>query len=140
LLHNARKPLIKETRNEVFKQNIPAGDISHVCKAHLRYESTDSALLIDIADYEEMKENFERAHKQRFGFIAKERNLVIEALSVEAVGMTESRIDEEEDPQENVPLYNQSIPLICSATESGKKLHFIYVMILLPDKSSQDPL
>jgi len=103
LLHNACKPLIKETRNEVFKQNIPAGDISHVCKAHLRYESTDSALLIDIADYEEMKENFERAHKQRFGFIAKERNLVIEALSVEAVGMTESRIDEEEDPQENVP-------------------------------------
>lgn len=103
LLHNACKPLIKETRNEVLKQNITAGDIFHVCKAHLRYESTDSALLIDIADYEEMKENFERAHKQRFGFIAKERNLVIEALSVEAVGVTESRIDEEEDPRESVP-------------------------------------
>ncbi len=103
LLHNACKPLIKETRNEVLKQNIPAGDISHVCKAHLRYESTDSALLIDIAHYEEMKKNFEKAHKQRFGFIARNRNLVIEALSVEAVGVTESRIDEEEDPQENVP-------------------------------------
>ena len=102
LLRNACKPLIKETKNEVLKQNIAAEDISHTCKAHLRYEGTDSALLIDIADYEEMKENFEKAHKQRFGFIAKDRDLVIEALSVEAIGVTETRIDEEEDPQETI--------------------------------------
>ncbi|OEU48020.1 MAG: 5-oxoprolinase [Desulfobulbaceae bacterium S5133MH15] len=103
LIEAACKPLIEEARTEVLNQNVDDGDISLICKAHLRYEGTDSSLLIDIADYEEMKENFEKAHKQRFGFIAKERSLVIEALSVEAVGVTESRIDEEEDPPEDVP-------------------------------------
>ncbi|MBW1637265.1 MAG: hydantoinase B/oxoprolinase family protein, partial [Deltaproteobacteria bacterium] len=103
LIEAACKPLIEEARTEVLNQNVDDGDISLICKAHLRYEGTDSSLLIDIADYEEMKENFEKAHKQRFGFIAKERSLVIEALSVEAVGVTESRIDEEEDPPKDVP-------------------------------------
>jgi len=99
----ACKPLIKETTAEVVNQNIKNEDISIICKAHLRYEGTDSALLIDISSYEEMKNNFEKAHKQRFGFIAKDRSLVIEALSVEAVGVTESRIDEAEAPPKKVP-------------------------------------
>ena len=103
LLEEASKPLISETRAEVLNQNIAAEDISLICKAHLRYEGTDSALLIDITSYEEMKESFEKAHKQRFGFIAKDRNLVIEALSVEAVGVTESRIDEKEESPKSVP-------------------------------------
>ncbi len=64
-------------------------------KAHLRYEGTDSALLVDIGSLQEMTEAFEQAHKQRFGFIARERGLVVEALSVEAVGATESIIDEQ---------------------------------------------
>ena len=41
-----------------------------------------------------MTEAFEQAHKQRFGFIARERGLVVEALSVEAVGAAESIVDE----------------------------------------------
>jgi len=102
LIEAACKPLIKETRTEVANQNVDDEDISIICKAHLRYEGTDSALLVDISSYEEMKDNFEKAHKQRFGFIARERGLVIEALSVEAIGVTESQIDEPGEPAENV--------------------------------------
>jgi len=103
LMDSACKPLIEETRAEVIDQNIRPENISLICKAHLRYEGTDSTLLIDISNYNEMKKSFEKAHKQRFGFIARERDLVIEALSVEAVGMTEPRVDIEEDQPEDVP-------------------------------------
>jgi len=97
LLNKACRPLIRESRDEVIRQNIPDRDISTVCKAHLRYEGTDSALLVAIGNYQEMKRNFEAAHKQRFGFIAKERELIIEALSVEAVGVTDSHISERKE-------------------------------------------
>ncbi|WP_457575157.1 hydantoinase B/oxoprolinase family protein [Desulfomarina sp.] len=104
MLSAACKPLMAETRSELLAQNIEDKQISFIRKAHLRYEGTDSPLLIDMAGFTDMKNNFEAAHKQRFGFIAPERELVIEALSVEAVGLTESLIDPPEPVTEkNIP-------------------------------------
>ncbi len=88
-------PLTAEVEEELLAQDINKGLITILCKAHLRYEGTDSALLIDIGSLQEMTEAFELAHKQRFGFIARERGLVVEALSVEAVGAAESIFDEQ---------------------------------------------
>ncbi|HOO90147.1 MAG TPA: hydantoinase/oxoprolinase family protein, partial [Syntrophales bacterium] len=84
-IESACRPLIEATTAEVRAQNIADENISIIRKAHLRYEGTDSTLLVDVGTLEEMKTDFEKAHKQRFGFIARERALVIEALSVEAV-------------------------------------------------------
>jgi 5-oxoprolinase (ATP-hydrolysing) len=49
-----------------------------------------------------MTHAFEKAHKQRFGFIAKERSVIVEAISVEAVGVTESIIDESKPAAVNI--------------------------------------
>ncbi len=54
-------------------------------KAHLRYEGTDSALLVEYGSIAEMITRFEAAHSQRYGFTAKDKPLVVEALSVEVV-------------------------------------------------------
>ena len=94
LIEKACRPLISEVKAELIDQDIDKNLIKIIRKAHLRYEGTDSALLIDVDTPEEMTRAFERAHKQRFGFIARERGLVVEALSVEAVGATESILDE----------------------------------------------
>ena len=51
-------------------------------------------MLVDVDGLKEMQDAFERAHKQRFGFIAKDRGLVVEALSVEAIGDAESIVEE----------------------------------------------
>lgn len=55
-------------------------------KVHLRYEGTDSALIIDFSNMAAMGRDFEKAHRQRYGFIASEKALIVEAVSVEVVG------------------------------------------------------
>lgn len=90
LVAKACEPLIEEAAAEVAAQEVDRSGIEIIRKAHLRYEGTDTSLLVDVNTLEQMIDDFEQAHKQRFGFIAKERGLVVEALSVEAVGTTES--------------------------------------------------
>jgi 5-oxoprolinase (ATP-hydrolysing) len=97
LIANAASPLIAEARKEVICQGVSQNNISIICKAHLRYEGTDTALLVDAANMSIMQQDFETAHTKRFGFIAEGRDLVIEAISVEAVGVNEPRIDPETD-------------------------------------------
>ncbi len=66
-------------------------------RAHIRYAGTDTPLIVDagtsigrsavkLVPLEKMKSAFERAHKARFGFIDRSKDLVVEAVSVEAVG------------------------------------------------------
>ncbi len=80
-----------EARDNVLAQEVDAARISLIPKVHLRYAGTDNPLLIDPSDkINEMVARFEAAHQQRFAFIAPERDLVIEAVSVEAVGAAEA--------------------------------------------------
>ena len=93
LLEKESRHLIAEARLEVIEQGVNADDISIIFKAHLRYKGTDSALLVEVGSVDRMRADFEEAHRRRFGFIASKRTLVVEALSVEAVGVTESIVD-----------------------------------------------
>ncbi|MCT7950785.1 hydantoinase B/oxoprolinase family protein [Ancylothrix sp. C2] len=54
------------------------------CKVRLRYEGTDSALIVDFGDVGEMVGDFEEVHRQRYGFVM-EKSLIVEAISVEVV-------------------------------------------------------
>jgi 5-oxoprolinase (ATP-hydrolysing) len=91
--------LTQETVREVEGQGIARNRIKIFARAHIRYAGTDTALIVPaftLADatrhrqappsQAKMKAAFERAHKARFGFIDRGKELVIEAVSVEAVG------------------------------------------------------
>jgi 5-oxoprolinase (ATP-hydrolysing) len=81
-----------------------AGEAIHVLrKAHLRYEGTDTAQMVSFAGPADMAAAFEDLHKQRFGFTMAERRLIVEAISVEAVGVTETAIDPERPRVEGAP-------------------------------------
>ncbi len=71
---------------ELETQVEPGDPIRLVPKAHLRYDGTDNALVIDFGSMEELTERFETAHRQRYGFVTPEKTLIVEALSVEALG------------------------------------------------------
>ena len=90
-------PLMEATRREVRGQGVEDDGISVVVKVHLRYEGTDDGLLVDAGPAQRMQREFERMHRQRFGFVAKGRCLVMEAASVEAIGVAEAEIDPETD-------------------------------------------
>ncbi|MDA0997213.1 MAG: hydantoinase B/oxoprolinase family protein, partial [Proteobacteria bacterium] len=80
---------------EVAGQGVEAAMIETVRKAHLRYDGTDSAIPVTVAAAAVMQSEFESLHRQRFGFVPEGRKLVVEALAVEAIGVTESVIDPE---------------------------------------------
>src|SRR5262249_16271879 len=76
----------KATRTEVAGQGVPADKIKVFVRAHIRYAGTDSALVVAAGSAAAIKRAFEKAHKARFGFIDRTKELVVEAVSVEAVG------------------------------------------------------
>ena len=90
-----RQPLADSACRAVQEQGVEEKNISVVCKVHIRYQGTDTSLPVDIGKAAQMLSDFEEAHHRRFGFVARERGLVVEALSVEAIGGAEADIDPE---------------------------------------------
>jgi 5-oxoprolinase (ATP-hydrolysing) len=76
-------------RDEVASQGVAAHAISLRPRLHLRYQGTDTALVVPLADAAGLRLSFEAAYRQRFAFLMPDRPLVIEAVSVEAVGAGE---------------------------------------------------
>src|SRR5712675_2022080 len=75
-----------DARREVAGQGVATADITTHVRAHVRYAGTDTALVVPFGSLTEMKKSFEAAHKARFGFIDEAKQIVVEAVSVEAVG------------------------------------------------------
>ena len=71
---------------EVAGQCVPAAKIKIFVRAHIRYAGTDTALVVTAGGLPAMQRAFEKAHKARFGFIDRTKQMVVEAVSVEAVG------------------------------------------------------
>jgi 5-oxoprolinase (ATP-hydrolysing) len=76
----------KDAKAEVGGQGVPAGKIKVIVRAHIRYAGTDTALVVTAGTPAAMTRAFEKAHKARFGFIDRTKQMVVEAVSVEAVG------------------------------------------------------
>jgi 5-oxoprolinase (ATP-hydrolysing) len=76
----------RTTKSEVAGQDVPAAKIKIIPRVHLRYAGTDTALMVKAGSLAAMKTAFEKAHKAQFGFIDRTKSLVVEAVSVEAVG------------------------------------------------------
>jgi 5-oxoprolinase (ATP-hydrolysing) len=55
-------------------------------RALLRYQGSDTALAVPLADAEAMTEAFHRLHQKRFGFADRERGLVLTAIEIETIG------------------------------------------------------
>jgi len=78
--------LAAQAAGELARQGVAQTRISVHRRVHLRYEGTDSALVVAFADERGLQEAFESAYRQRFAFLMHERRLIVEAVSVEAVG------------------------------------------------------
>jgi len=71
---------------ELSRQGVPASRLSRVARAHLKYEGTDTSLAVPYGDAVAMRVAFETGYRSRFSFLMPERRLIIEAVSVEAIG------------------------------------------------------
>jgi 5-oxoprolinase (ATP-hydrolysing) len=80
--------LEQTTRAELLDEGVPAERVRVVRRAHLRYEGTDTALPVELADVEAMTAAFEASHRATYSFLM-DRPLIAGAISVEATGLTE---------------------------------------------------
>jgi len=78
--------LAAAARDEVLGQGVAAHRIADYKRVHLKYEGTDTPLVVEFDAPPEMVRRFEAAYRQRYSFLMPERALVVEAVSVEAVG------------------------------------------------------
>ena len=95
------KPLVPETQDalsdlierlaadalgELEAQGVPANAIEWRPLLHLRYDGTDTPLSVSFADRSQdtALAAFENAHKTQFGFIYDSKQVIIEAVAVEA--------------------------------------------------------
>jgi 5-oxoprolinase (ATP-hydrolysing) len=80
-------------RNEVTSQGVAVAAVELRRHIHVRYQGTDTALVVAFGGIDTIRREFEAGYRQRFAFLMPDRLLVIEAVSVEAVGAGE-RFDE----------------------------------------------
>jgi 5-oxoprolinase (ATP-hydrolysing) len=98
-LETVARRLARETVAEVTGQGVAKDKITVHVRAHIRYAGTDTPLIVNagslrspargevkLVSPQKLKSAFEHTHKAQFGFIDRKKDLVIEAVSVEAVG------------------------------------------------------
>ncbi|WP_292467935.1 hydantoinase B/oxoprolinase family protein [Methanolobus sp.] len=81
--------LEKSGRKEMRMQGVSEEEITALHKVHVKYMDAGTSIIADLENEEEIRESFENEHKNRFGFIIDNKELVIEAVSTEIIGAGE---------------------------------------------------
>ncbi len=91
--------LLVETAERLAKQcveelELQGAEVERVEKrAHLKYDGTDTSLIVPLTSVVEMRAEFERLYGNRFSFLMPDRALIAEAVSAEAVGKATAETD-----------------------------------------------
>jgi 5-oxoprolinase (ATP-hydrolysing) len=79
------RALAHAAQQDLLRQQVSTGEVSLRQRVHLRYEGSDSALVVPYGSLTEIEAGFEAAYRQRFSFLMSGKAMVVEAVSVEAV-------------------------------------------------------
>jgi len=79
-----------QARERLLDQGVAPARIEVLQRVHLRYEGTDAAIVVPFGDATAMQAAFEQAYKRRYAFLMPARALVVEAVSVEAIGRSDT--------------------------------------------------
>ncbi|MET0987523.1 MAG: hydantoinase/oxoprolinase family protein, partial [Steroidobacteraceae bacterium] len=82
---------------ELIEQGVAPEHIHLVQRVHLRYAGTDTALLVKLDSLVSMRSQFEQLYRQQYAFLMPGRELVVEAVSVEALAHADS-VSESHEP------------------------------------------
>jgi 5-oxoprolinase (ATP-hydrolysing) len=90
-------PLEQDARAEVSAEGVPPERISVVHRAHLRYQGTDTAVIVPVGSLADMTAAFEAEYSRRFSFLMPDKPVIVEAVSVEVTG-AQKRYGDADDP------------------------------------------
>jgi 5-oxoprolinase (ATP-hydrolysing) len=78
--------LQQEAEQELLAQGFVSASISTCRYVNLRYQGTDTAMMIEQEDQESPEERFTRTHLREFGFACPDRDILLDDLRVRATG------------------------------------------------------
>ncbi|HYR33310.1 MAG TPA: hydantoinase/oxoprolinase family protein, partial [Burkholderiales bacterium] len=84
-LQAVAEELAGAARQELVVQGVPASRVRVERRVHLKYDGTDTALVVKLGPREQIVAEFEAAYRKQFSFLMPGRALVAEAVSVEAI-------------------------------------------------------
>ena len=87
-LTTVAESLEQTARAELLDEGIRVERIRVGRRVHLRYEGTDTPVPVELAEVDAMTAAFEASHRATYSFLM-DRPLIAEAVSVEAIGLTE---------------------------------------------------
>jgi 5-oxoprolinase (ATP-hydrolysing) len=70
---------------ELERQQVSGGAVQVRRRVHVRYQGTDSALVVPFGTLDEIVAGFESAYRQRFSFLMPAKPMIVEAVSVVAI-------------------------------------------------------
>jgi len=82
--------LERRAHEALIEQRVHTDGIELNARARLRTAGSDSTLEIEVAPPEQMRAAFADLHKRRFGYFEENAEVIVDALSVEAVARTRS--------------------------------------------------
>jgi len=88
--------LATQAADDLLSQGVMPTQIDVIKRAHLRYDGTDSVIVVAFGDIAGMVAQFESAYKKRYSFLMPEKTMIIEAISVEAIGVSADREEKAE--------------------------------------------
>jgi 5-oxoprolinase (ATP-hydrolysing) len=80
--------LTADARAELRDEGVPDKRIRTLRRAHLRYDGTDTAVEVKLGTVAQMVAEFEAAYQRRFSFLMPDKQVVVEAVSVEVLGVS----------------------------------------------------
>jgi 5-oxoprolinase (ATP-hydrolysing) len=83
-LPDAFAPLARSAEEELAHSSGGEDVVAHRWRVHLRYDGTDTALDVPFGTAAEMTGAFEAGYQRQFSFLMRDKQIVVEAISVEA--------------------------------------------------------
>jgi len=117
-LADRAKVLAAEAETALRAQDVPMASVETVASLRVKYAGTDTPLVVPFGD--RVREEFEELHQRRFGFTSPTTSLVVETLSVEAIGHSDAG---DAPDLKSVGAIQQEEPLATVETRMAGELH-----------------
>ena len=126
-----------EARADLLAQDLPAASIATEARAEIKFAGSDTPLTVPFGPAADMASAFETLHRQRFGFFAEDKALVVETLEVEAISAVEAPSTRTDASPTADPPHIESVPVRLAGAEHVTPVH--RREILAPDARIPGP-
>jgi 5-oxoprolinase (ATP-hydrolysing) len=115
-LQTTLNAMAEKARGELIATAVSSAEPVVHRRVHVRYQGTDSAIVVPFGSVQAITDAFSNAYRQRFAFLMEGKALVVEAVSVEAVVVGDAPAEPEAPTQPARRIGDAAAPLPTRAT------------------------